>query len=337
MTISSLPRVVDKARMADWAHLKSEFDWVYEGVVPEPYRKSATHHPGQSALLILKGDLSIETEKGRIVARKNQWVFPHQGSRLQEFSTDARVLSLHFSLNWPGAQPLFNWDIAQVIEGSEAPLLEKRARSLLRLVERAFPGAKNHLLYQHGDLKTHILIQKNFASWISAYVGTLLDSGVVPSRLGQADERVLQAVNLLDELPAEVEFDGAWLSHEVGLSPSQLDRLFIKQFDMTPRQYLEKRKLLHAFELMRSSALSIKQIAYEVGFHSLPYFSRWFRQKAGLSPRQFQKGDIFQYQGRTLPTSIKSSAPPIMAQRARNLNPLLRPRVSLKMGSELDI
>lgn len=307
MPSPSLPRIVDKVRMADWAHLKSEFDWVYEGDVAEPYRKTRSHHPGQSALLIVKGTLLVETERGSAVAKKNHWVFPRQGERLQEFSSDARILSLHFNLSWPGGEPLFNWDIAHILESSSAPILEKQARSLLRLVERQFPGVNNDLLYSHGDLKTHILLQKGFASWLSVYVTTLLDAGVTPSRLGQVDERVLKAISLLDDLSVEVEFDGAWLSHEVGLSPSQLDRLFIRQFGMTPRQHLEQRKLLQAFELMRSSPLGIKQIAYEVGFHSLPYFSRWFRQKSGLSPRQFQKGDIFEYQGRTLPQSGKKT------------------------------
>jgi len=301
MPLSLLPRPTDKIRMADWAHLKPEFDWVYEGKVDEPYRLSRSHHPGQSVLLLTKGSLLVETKTGKIRARKNQWVLPHQGPRLQHFSEDACVLSIHFNLAWPGGQPLFNWDTACILESSSYPLLEKQARRLLRVAERHLPGAKNNLPYVLGDLKTHFILQKSFTTWLALLVGVLLDSGVAPSRLGQTDDRILQAVSILDALPVEVAFDAVWLAHEVSLSPSQLDRLFIRQFGMTPRQYLEQRKLLCAFELMRSSPLNIKQIAYEVGFHSLPSFSRWFKQKAGISPRRFQKGDIFEFQSRSIP------------------------------------
>jgi AraC-like DNA-binding protein len=32
----------------------------------------------------------------------------------------------------------------------------------------------------------------------------------------------------------------------------------------------------------------VKEIAYELGFSSLPHFSAWFRRRNGLSPRAFR-------------------------------------------------
>jgi len=282
-------QLMNDLRMADWAHLKTEFDWVYEGEVSQPYRQTWDHASGQSALLIERGSMRVETEKGKVEAGKRQWIFPRQGPRLQSFSEDAKVLSVHFHLHWPGRQPLFEWDTALVVDAADAPQLEKQARILKRQVDRLLPGAGRNLPHARGDLKTHFLMQKGFASWLCLFADTLLRLGVMPSRLAQIDPRVLQAASILDDHALDVALDGELLAQEVALSVSQLDRLFIRQFGLTPLQYLERRRLERAMELIRSAPSNIKEICYEVGFGSLAHFSRWFRLKTGVSPRQFRR------------------------------------------------
>lgn len=282
-------RQFDHIRMVDWAHLKSELVWVYEGNVTPPYDNTREHNPGQSALLILEGRMRVETENSAIEAKQGQWVFPRQGQRLQQFFDHPRVLSVHFHVYWPGGQPLFQSDTALVLESSSYPRLEKQTRILKRIVEKKLPGVGGNLLWEKGSLKTHFLFQRAFDSWLCVYVDTLEEAGVNPSRLGQVDDRILNAVNFLDDFPLRETFNERQLATQIGLSPSQLDRLFIKQFNLTPRQYLEAKKLEQAKNLIRSAPLSIKQITYETGFNSLPSFSRWFRQKTGLSPKEFQK------------------------------------------------
>jgi AraC-like DNA-binding protein len=282
-------RPIEELLFLDWAHLKSEFIWIYDGAVPDPYRNTRTHHPGQSALLMRRGTVHIENERGSMEARSGQWVFPRQGSRLQRFSERTRVLSVHFNLYWPGGQPLFDWDTAMVFDASAIPRLETRSQALCHLVERQVPGAAGGLPWKRGNLAKHLALQRAFASWLCVYADALLGQGVVPTRLGHVDQRVLDAVNTLDSLPVGVAFDEFWLASEVGLSPSQLDRLFSKQFKQTPRRYFEQRKLKRAMDLIGNSPQSIKQITYEIGFRSLSAFSRWFRQKTGHSPREFQE------------------------------------------------
>ncbi len=283
--------LIDDIRMVDWAHLKSELIWVYEDAVLPPYDNTREHSSGQSALLILHGRLLVENEVASVEAQKDQWVFPPQGRRLQRFSDNPRVLSVRFHFYWPGGQPLFDWDRALVLESSAIPQLERQTRILQRIVERRMPKVGGHLLWTRGSLKTHLICQRAFDSWLCVYADALLGAGVVPTRLVQIDDRILRAVNSLDGLPLREKFAERRLAAEVGLSTSQLDRLFLKQFHLTPRQYLEGKRVEEAKNLLRSAPLSIKQITYEVGFDSPPSFSRWFRQKTGLSPLEFQKSD----------------------------------------------
>ena len=280
----SLP---DHLRMADWARLRTEFFWAYEGKIEARYRDTQSHHAGCSALLIMKGTLRVETEHGSVTANPGEWVFPREGRRLQQFSADARVLSLHFNMHWPGGGPLFEWEVAFVCPSASKPGLERLARQLLRIAESRFPGAGAAMFWRHGDIRTHFLLNQSFSAWMNLYIRTLLGAGIIPSRLRSIDSRIEHAMQTIDDLPLDVRFDKLWLAREVGLSASQLNRLFTLQLNLTPRQYYEKRRVVHARELLKNSTLPIKQIAYEVGFHSQPFFSRWFRGHTGLSPREF--------------------------------------------------
>lgn len=273
----------------EMGHLQSEFIWAHDSVLTEPIRSQRYQAPGQSAFLIMKGELHVETEAGFRVVGPGNWCFPHQGPRLLRMEAGSRILTIRFRVYWPGGEPLFNAEVATVIEAAAAPRLERQARGLVRAVAQAVPGAKADLPWKKTDLLTYFRLQRAFDSWLAAYVETMLEIGEVPSRLAKADPRILRVLALLDEMPLGETPDESALVAESGLSISQLNRLFSQQFAMTPHQYFESRKITCAKTLIRSSPKAIKQIAFEMGFGSLPAFSRWFRKKAGQSPSEFQR------------------------------------------------
>lgn len=283
----SHPRL-GQIRNSEWANLRTELTWAYEGQVHPHYREFTDHISGQSVLLLKEGSLLVRGSSGReTIGQAGDWVLPPLGPRLQRFSEDARILSIHLKLEWPGGQPLFAWEDALVFPSARFPRLESQGRRMGRWVSRQFPGAVNRLPFLSGDLLTHLQLQRYFATWLETYVDCLLSLKQTPSRLGQVDARVLEAIQALDRHPLERPFSEKELAHAVGLSVSQLDRLFSRQFGQTPSQYLDRRRLEEAFAHLNGSPLSIKQISYELGFNSLAYFSRWFRQRAGMSPRNY--------------------------------------------------
>lgn len=78
------------------------------------------------------------------------------------------------------------------------------------------------------------------------------------------------------------------LSREVALSPYYLIRTFRRIYRQTPHQYLVRRRISRAKELLRNSDLSITEICAAVGFESLGSFSSLFRRVAGVSPRAYR-------------------------------------------------
>lgn len=82
--------------------------------------------------------------------------------------------------------------------------------------------------------------------------------------------------------------DLAQLGREVDLSSARVLQVFKKRFGISPVQYLLGRKMELAADLLRQSALSVKEIAVQLGFADQYYFSALFKRKLGVSPLHYR-------------------------------------------------
>jgi len=71
-------------------------------------------------------------------------------------------------------------------------------------------------------------------------------------------------------------------------SLSSFKRKFNEVFNDTPNHYINSKKIEKAIFKILSSADSISQIAYEVGYDSLATFNRNFKKITGKSPTEFK-------------------------------------------------
>lgn len=227
--------------------------------------------------------MKIVTDEGSAQAGPGDWVLPRQGARRQKFLADTRLLSVHLHLHWPGGKPLFDWPVALVFPSARFPRFEVKTRRLERFVQKEFPGAGHDLREKTASLQTDCRLRNYFSAWLEAFTGILEELHLEPSHMESIDARALAVAEYLDHIsfsePCREEILGA----RVGLSVSQLNRLFLRHFGLTPRRYFERRRLENALVQVRRSR-PLKEIAYDLGFKSLPHFSYWFRQKTGHSP-----------------------------------------------------
>lgn len=78
------------------------------------------------------------------------------------------------------------------------------------------------------------------------------------------------------------------LSCQLGLSDSHFRRLFKAHVHTSPLEYFNKLKLSWANNLLKTSTLTIKEIADKTGYDDPLYFSAQFKKAYGLSPRAFR-------------------------------------------------
>jgi AraC-like DNA-binding protein len=67
-------------------------------------------------------------------------------------------------------------------------------------------------------------------------------------------------------------------------------RLFKQYTGLAPAQYIAQLRLQHAKELLSTTAKSIKEIAVEMNYESVDYFSTQFRRMTKMTPTQYRKG-----------------------------------------------
>ena len=74
------------------------------------------------------------------------------------------------------------------------------------------------------------------------------------------------------------------IADEQGVSYSNFRKLFKEYTGLSPAIYQQELRLLRAKELLTTTELSIKEIAYRLNFESPDYFSAKFKAKIGLKP-----------------------------------------------------
>ena len=77
------------------------------------------------------------------------------------------------------------------------------------------------------------------------------------------------------------------IAKAVGVSRSHLYRLFMTSIEQSPIDYLTNYRLEEACKLLKSSQLSIAEIAMSVGFFDKFYFSRVFKKVKGVPPSRY--------------------------------------------------
>lgn len=76
----------------------------------------------------------------------------------------------------------------------------------------------------------------------------------------------------------------------IPLSKEYIRKLFIKEYGISPLQFLNKQRIDFAKKLLSKSDykhLRINEIAFNCGFEDAAYFSRLFKKETGFSPKSF--------------------------------------------------
>jgi len=79
------------------------------------------------------------------------------------------------------------------------------------------------------------------------------------------------------------------LAADVGISASQLRRIFMLNLGATPHRYLDGLRRREACQRLSHSSVPIKQIATDLGFRHGAHFSNWFHRHEGCGPRAWRQ------------------------------------------------
>ncbi len=113
---------------------------------------------------------------------------------------------------------------------------------------------------------------------------------IVSMEKGKLD--IVRRFNSLVEMHYKTKHFVADFADLLNKSPKTLSNLFLQYNQKTPLQIIHERILLEARRLLHYTDRTIKDITYELGFEDIQTFSRFFKNKEGISPKEFRENAI---------------------------------------------
>ena len=104
-------------------------------------------------------------------------------------------------------------------------------------------------------------------------------------RVGVSHPKLLSAIQFMEE-NLETPLEREEIAEVVGLSTRQLERLFRKYLNSTPRKYYFGLRMQRARILLRQTSMSVLDVALASGFVSASHFAKCYREFFGHSPRR---------------------------------------------------
>ena len=105
----------------------------------------------------------------------------------------------------------------------------------------------------------------------------------IPTRIGVRHPRLSQVIERM-ELSIEEPISPAELAEAVGMSTRQLERLFRRYLNRSPKRYYMELRLAKARNLLMQTDLSVINVALACGFSSPSHFSKCYRAQYGTTP-----------------------------------------------------
>ncbi|NRB36256.1 MAG: GlxA family transcriptional regulator [Rhodobacteraceae bacterium] len=105
----------------------------------------------------------------------------------------------------------------------------------------------------------------------------------VPTRIGVRHPKLSQVIQMM-EANVEEPISPSLLAKEVGMSTRQLERLFRRYLNRSPKRYYMELRLQKARNLLMQTDMSVINVALACGFASPSHFSKCYRAHYDTTP-----------------------------------------------------
>lgn len=274
-------------QLAVWNGVSAKLLWAYRGAVPDP--QGNTYYSGLGCIvwILLKGRVRLRFGEETERFGAGDCVLGRMVQGRQQFTSDAELVSVRFELTRQNGQPLFRLRQSIKLDARDSPGLRAAAERAVAFVGgklRAGVGEAEGL----AGLPCYLGLQAHAYALAEAYAVALTARGVAPVGGPLVDDRVQRALDRVYAGDLRAQLTERELAEQVGLSVSQLNKLFVSSTGKTPAQHLRERRLELVMRLLRESRGTIKQTAYEAGFSSPQRLANWFRGLTGATPSDWR-------------------------------------------------
>ncbi|MFV0300185.1 MAG: GlxA family transcriptional regulator [Paracoccus sp. (in: a-proteobacteria)] len=294
---------IEALRLANRAAGKELYDWRLVGPQGEVARCS------NGSGIVLDGGL--EDQPGateRMTGRGDQVVVVCGG-------IDVRKEAVKPVLNWLRRQERAGATIGAVCTGAwvlaEAGMLDDRRATIhwenhdgfaeafpaVDLYRSVFVNDGNRITAAGGtssiDLVLHLIAEDHGDALVTQIADQMLHTAIrsdqddqrlsIPTRIGVRHPRLSEVIARM-EANLEEPISPAKLAADAGMSTRQLERLFRRYLNRSPKRYYMETRLARARNLLMQTQMSMIEVALASGFSSPSHFSKCYRARYGSTP-----------------------------------------------------
>jgi signal transduction histidine kinase/DNA-binding response OmpR family regulator len=95
------------------------------------------------------------------------------------------------------------------------------------------------------------------------------------------------AVKCVEQHVSSPDFSVEDLGRELGISRAYVFKKILALTGKTPLEFIRSIRLQHAAQLLEKSQLSVREIAYKVGFNNPKYFTKYFKEQFHVLPSDY--------------------------------------------------
>ena len=105
---------------------------------------------------------------------------------------------------------------------------------------------------------------------------------------GDKSKYIMDAIAYVDVNYANPSISVRDVADSLGISEGHLSFLFRKETDSTLMAYVTKCRMRAAMNLLKSYRHKVYEVAQQVGYRDITYFSKTFKKYVGVSPSEYQ-------------------------------------------------
>lgn len=295
--------VIEALRLANRSAGKVLYEWRLVGPQGDVARCS------NGSGIVLDGGLEDQSGLGdRASVRGDQVVIVCGG-------IDVRKEATRPVLNWLRRQERGGATIGAVCTGAwvlaEAGMLDDRRATIhwenhdgfaeafpeVDLYRSVFVNDGNRITAAGGtssiDLILHLIAEEHGDALVTQIADQMLHTAIrsdqddqrlsIPTRIGVRHPRLSEVIARM-EANLEEPISPAKLAADAGMSTRQLERLFRRYLNRSPKRYYMETRLSRARNLLMQTQMSMIEVALASGFSSPSHFSKCYRARYGSTP-----------------------------------------------------
>ncbi len=105
---------------------------------------------------------------------------------------------------------------------------------------------------------------------------------------GDKSKYVAEALGFIEEHLGAPDLSVGMIAEYLGISDGHLSHVFKKETSYTINNYIVRYRIRRAMELLADCRIKVYEVAEQVGYRDITYFSTVFKKIVGVNPSEFQ-------------------------------------------------